>query len=524
MIKLLVKNRLRGLISGMLKQGKNASKGKIALFAFLFIYLFAAVAFMSASFAYMLGEVLITNGFSWLFFAIFTLASFTAVFLLSIFETKSELFDCKDNDLLLAMPIPEKALVISRTVVVLIFNYLIQTIVIAPAIVVYAIISHDALGVCGAIIVSLFTPLLATALSSGVGYALAYFSKKIGKSTAITLVLSLGFLTLYFWGYSKLISGMENFLVGFTPESIPNNLKLLEFIGNASLLKIVPLISLALVCVVLSALTYFLISARYIKLAIGNVGTKKVKYTAEKTDAKSPLFALTAKELKKFFTSAVYMLNSGIGLIFTVVLSVFLLLKKSMLAEIAVMLFGSVDFLAPALAVALVLLSSMNTMSASALSLEGKNLWILKTVPVDENTVVLSKVLPQIIVTTPPVLLSSVLLIIASGASPIYWLFVILTPLVANAAFAFLGLCFNILAPKFEFNNEAQPIKQSMAVFLTMITQTLLSIAAIAFTVFLLFKGYPLLSAVLGLLFFVIVAVVAAVLLFIPCKQKYIKM
>ena len=43
MIKLLVKNRLRGFCSGLLKQGKNASKGKIALFAFLFLYLFAAL-------------------------------------------------------------------------------------------------------------------------------------------------------------------------------------------------------------------------------------------------------------------------------------------------------------------------------------------------------------------------------------------------------------------------------------------------------------------------------------------------
>lgn len=524
MIKLLVKNRLRGLVSGMLKQGKNASKGKIALFAVLFIYLFAAVAFMSASFAYMLGEVLIPFGFSWLFFAIFTIASFTAVFIMSIFETKSELFDCKDNDLLLSMPIPEKALVISRTVVVLVFNYLIQAIVILPAIVVYAIISHDTLGVLGALIVSFFTPLLATALSSGVGYALAYFSKKIGKSTVMTLVLSLGFLALYFWGYGKLISGMEGFLTGFTPESIPSNLKLLEFIGNASLLKIVPLISVALVCVAVSALTYLLISKKYMVLAISNVGTKKIKYKMVKSDARSPILALTAKELRKFFTSAVYMLNSGIGLIFTVIIAVVILVKRTMLTELALTLFGSADFLAAPLAVVLVFLSSMNMMSASALSLEGKNFWILKTAPISENTVILSKVLPQIIVTAPPVLISSVILIVASGAAPIYWPFLILTPLVANTAFAFLGLCFNILAPKFEFDNEAQPVKQSMAVFLTMITQSVISILAIVFTVLLLFRGYPLLSAAAGLVFFVIVAIVTAILLFIPCKQKYAKM
>ena len=524
MIKLLVKNRLRGFCSGMLNQGKKASKGKMALFAILFAYIFTAVAFLSGTFAYMLGEVLIPSGFSWLFFAIFTLASFSAVFLLSIFETKSELFDCKDNDLLLSMPIPESALVVSRTIVVLVFNYAIEALVILPAVVVYAIISHDVVGVIGSLLVSLFTPLLATALSAGVGYLIAYLSRKIRKSTLLTLILSLGFIFLYFWGYNKLITGVEGFLLGFTPDAIPENLKILDFIGNASLLKPIPLLTLALVCVGVAFVAYYLISIRYIKLATSHIGSKKIKYEESKADAKSPISALTRKELRKFFTSPVYMLNSGIGLIFTVAIAAMALVNKSMLKDMALTLFGSTDYLAPAIAMVLVFLSSMNMMSASALSLEGKNLWIIKTVPVSENTVILSKVLPQIIVSAPPVLLSSLLMIIALGASPIYCLFIVLTPITANVGFAFLGLCFNILAPKFSFDNEAQVIKQSMATFLTMITQAVVSILVTVLTVVLIFKGFPLLSAVVGLGIFIVLAIVFAIILFVPCKQKYTKM
>ena len=217
MVKLLVKNRLRGFVSGMLKQGKKASKGKIALFSLLFAYLFAAVAFLSGTLSYMFGKVFIPLGFSWLYFAIFTLASFSAVFLLSIFETKSELFDCKDNDLLLSMPVPERALVISRSIVVLVFNYVVEAIVILPPIVVYAIISHDVIGVIGALLVSLFVPLLATALSSGVGYVIAFLSKKIRRSTLVTLVLSLAFIFLYFWGYSITKESAINIMPATTP-------------------------------------------------------------------------------------------------------------------------------------------------------------------------------------------------------------------------------------------------------------------------------------------------------------------
>lgn len=523
MIKLLVKNRLSGFFSGMLKQGKRASKGKMALFALLFVYLFAAVAFMSGAFAYLLGVALIPK-VPWLYFSIFTLASFTVVFLLSIFETKSELFDCKDNDLLLSMPIPKRALVVSRLIVVLIFNYVVEAIVVLPVIVVYAIISKSVIGVIGSLAVSLFTPLLATALSSGVGFLIAYLSKKIRKSTVITVVFSLLIISLYFWGYDKLISGMTSFIEGVEQGNVPTNLKLLEFIGNASLLKIVPLFTLAFVCIGGAVIAYFIISSRYISILTSNIGAKKIKYEAKKINSKSPLWALCGKELKKFFTSANYMLNSGLGLVFTVAVSILALIKRADLEMISVTLFGNPDAIAPVLAIGLVILSSMNTMSASALSLEGKKLWILKTIPVDDKIVILSKVLPQIIITTPPVLISSVLMIIASGASFVYWPFIILTPIVANVAFAFIGLCFNILAPKFDFDNEAQPVKQGLASFLTMITQMILPIAVAALIVFVLFKGLTMLAAVLGLVIFVVVAVVAAVLLFVPCKQKYAKM
>ena len=524
MIKLLVKNRLRGALSGMLTQGKKASKGKMILFGCIFLYVFAYVAFLSGFFANILGKAFISIGASWLYFAIFTLVSFTAVFLLSIFETKSELFDCKDNDLLLSMPISEKALVISRLIVVLVFNYLIEALLILPAVVIYAIISHDAVGVVGALLVSLFTPLLATALSSGVGYALAYLSKKIRKSTLISVILALGFIALYFWAYNALVTGLDSFLLGFDAESFASNLKVLKLIGDASLLKPVALIVLILVCISISYLAYYLISLRYLKLATSNIGLKKIKYEAKRVDTKTPLSALCRKELRKFFTSSIYMLNSGIGLVFLVALSVYATVKREMLIELGTMLFGSADCLAPVAALALVFLSSMNMMSASALSLEGKNLWIIKSIPVKESTLLLSKALPQIIICTPPVLISSVLMIIATGASPLYSLFIIAIPAVANVAYAFLGLIFNILAPKFVFDNEAQPVKQSLAVFLTMVTQMIIPILAGVIGYFPLKNGLPLLASLIGLLFFVILTVALGFILFIPCKQKYTKL
>lgn len=526
MIKLLIKNRLQGAVSSLLGngKGKTSSKGRTVLLGIVYLYLFACVIFLSFTMALTLGAVLVSNGASWLYFAIFTLASLSVLFFLSIFETKSELFDCKDNELLLSMPIPETALVISRTAVVLLFNYLVEALVMIPAVIVYAVISHDALGVIGSLVISAVLPLLATALASGVGYLVALVSKRLRKSSLLSVALSLGFLALYFWGYSALISGLDTFLLEFDPSSLGGNLKILEFIGNASLLKPLPLFVCLVVAVLLSLLAYLLISKNYIRLATDNRGAKKIRYKEREYSDRSALSALVRKELSKFVSSSTYMLNSGIGLVFSIALSVVALVNKNNILSFSAELFGSKDGVAPIMIAALALLSSMNMMSASALSLEGKNLWILKTTPVSDNTVLLSKALPQIIISVPAALVSSILMIIATEAPIYYWAFYILVPVFANAFFAFLGLIFNVIFPRFDFESEAQPVKQSVAVFLTMTTQTLVSIAVSILASVLSLAGLGLISAFITLAIFALLSVICALLLFFPCRKRYAKL
>lgn len=526
MIKLLVKNRLRGLVHGMLgktKGGQRSSKAKIALFALLFAYLFACFIFLFSVMAFTFGSALIPVGASWLYFAIFTLATLTILFVLSIFETKSELFDCRDNDLLLSMPIPPNALVASRVIVVLVINYLIEAFVMLPCIIVYAVISGSVTGVIGSLLVSLLIPPVATSLSCGAGYLVALISKRMRRSSLVSLILSLGFLFLYFWGYGLVITEINSFILEFNPENLPSNLKALEFIGNASLLKPLSIIVFAAVSLGIALLTWYLISKFYIRLVTMNKGAKKVKYVEKEHKSRSQLLALVEKELKKFVSSSTYMLNAGLGLIFAVVLSFVAAFNRNTIANFVNQMFPGMS-LAPIFIAALVLMSSMNMMSASALSLEGKNLWILKTLPVNDSTVLLSKLLPQVIVCTPPTVLASILIIVASGAAPIYWAFMLLTPIAANVFFAVLGLVFNVAFPKFDFDNEAQPIKQSLSVTLTMLSQMIISFVFCAFSVALSFMSLGILASLIGFMFFVILSAVFCIILFIPCKQKYAKL
>lgn len=535
MIKLLIKNRLRSVVPALLgknikskkRSGGKTGIGKIIGFSILFVYLIACFLFMSASMALALAETVLRTGASWFYFGVFMLVDFAMVFFFSIFETKSELFECKDNELLLSMPIKPRDIVASRVSVVVIYNYLEQILVMLPCIVVYAIYTRDVIGLLGALTVSLFIPLLSTALSSAVGYAIAMISRRIRRKTLVTTLISLVCMVAFFFGYSALLDNMDSFMEG-TGEAIivlPESAPILYYVGSAALLKPLSLFALIVISVSLAAVAYFFISKNYIKITTYTGVSKKAVYKGEISKIKSPLFALAGKEIKKFLSSSSYITNSAFGIIFALIVGVLALIKRRELSEITALLSGdaglNAEFIFPFLICTVIMLSSMNMQSASALSLEGKNLWCVKSMPVSDRDVLLSKVIPQIVITLPPTFITSVLFIIATSAPIKYWIFFILTPAVANILFALLGLVMNVAFPKLEFENEVQPIKQSMAVFLTMMSQLVLSLVLIGLNAIVAILGFPIIAAFLTLGILIGLTLLFYFLLVGPCVRKY---
>ena len=529
MIKILVANRFRSIFGAMFDRGrkgevKKATKRKVVLFSIAYIWLAIAMLILSVSLSLGMAALLVPLGLSWLYFAMFSIASLSVLFILSIFETKSELFDCKDNELLLSMPISPRDIVGARIAMVLIVNYLVEAVLIVPALIFYAIFSLDMIGVIGGALVALFLPLLATALASIVGYAVAQISRRFRKSTLITVLASLLFVALYFWFITNLapnIEALTYWLESADPEALVKDMPLLYYLGNASLLSPLPLISVIAISLVVSGLIYFLIVRGYVKIITDIKTAKSAVYKEKKLAKANVVLSLVKKEFKHFLGSAGYMLNAGLGLVFEVVLSVLLLVKSAELRNVGVQIFGDNDFIAVALIGAMIMISSMTMLTASALSVEGDRLWIVKSLPIDSRKLLLSKTLPQIILTTVANLFSSIMIIIASGASANLWAFIIIVPIVANISFAFLGLNINILFPKFNYENEIQAAKQSLSVFITMMTQMIIGILSITLSLVFSFVFNPLVSALLLMAIFVFFSVLFGLLLFGPSARKY---
>ena len=140
MLKTLLGVRLRSFFSAAVrsKNGKT-SVPKIVGFVLLALLLVLSFSVMFLSVAASLAMILIPAGLDSYYFAIFNLITLSFVFIFSIFETKSELFDCRDNELLLSMPIRPRDIVLSRALSVILLNVGETLIIMIPALVMYSV-------------------------------------------------------------------------------------------------------------------------------------------------------------------------------------------------------------------------------------------------------------------------------------------------------------------------------------------------------------------------------------------------
>lgn len=540
MIKRLLSIRLRGTflasVGGKDKKGnpKSVSKAKLIGYGFicaLLVLIFLGVVF---TFAAPLAMILLPLGAENMYFGIFMLLSLTVIFIFSIFETKTELYECKDNELLLAMPIRPRDIVVSRIFTVLIYNYIEQLIILIPVVVCYLVFGGGIVGVLGSLFVFATVPPVATALASGVGYAVHLISHRLARfKNLIVMVVSVGFLILYIVGYTALMESMETVF-----EDLENNFaaiaekySIVSVIGSVATFNFVPLVIYIASVALIVAAAIFVISHKYMSLVTATVKAKKTVYVAKELKGKSALVSLTKKEFSKILSSPTYMLNGALGYLIQIVAAIAIaIMGPSLLNADAEMLAGLgmtvaevANMAIPLFTAILLFTCSMVTLSCSAVSLEGKNLWILKSMPIPAKTVLLAKAMPQMLLSVAFSLVSGLIAGIGIGASFVSVIFLVLIPMAFGVFSSLAGVIINVLLPKFDFINEVQVIKQSSACFVALMINMLASIAVMIISLLSMSVQYP---SLILLLVFALISAFCIVLYFIikgPIARRYSK-
>ena len=219
----------------------------------------------------------------------------------------------------------------------------------------------------------------------------------------------------------------------------------------------------------LLALTLWGIARSFLKIATATGSVKKVRFEHRAVRAQSVQRALFGKELRRFTASPNYMLNCGLGILMLPVAGIVLLIKGGALGRMLADVFsGNVGVVPVLMCAAVCLLASMNDMAAPAVSLEGRNLWLVQSLPVVPWQALRAKLDVQLVLTGVPVLFCALCMVIVLPGSVLEKTLLVIVALLYTLLSALAALALGLKMPNLTWTNETTPIKQSGCVMLSL--------------------------------------------------------
>ena len=466
MLKALLRVRMTALgkwfTGATAKKGKQ-TKGSMIGFAFLMVYAFGAAGFGIWHLFDVLAAPFHAVGLDWLVYAMTVMMDFGLMFIGSVFFAKSQLFEARDNELLLSLPVKPGDILISRLVMLLVINLVFSLPVVIPVIIV-----RCSLGAVGGYEVLAF----ALAVSALFGWLFSIITAHIGTGKGVIgMLLCVALILGYSWLMIKLNTGLLS-------DAQSQAQAIADSVGSSSPLYAVGAAIalgrgdlLAVVCAVLvavSAAAYLLLERNFIRTATMKRGGVRNKYVEKREAAKAPDVALLGREFARFFSSSAYMVNAGLGAIMMIIAAVALVIKRADITELFSMP-GISAQLCPLLLAAICLLGSMNFVSAPSVNLEGRSLWIAQSLPVTVQQVLCAKLRLHLYICLIPALIASLAAVFVARPDAADAAALIIIPLLFGVFTGILGLVENLRHPSLDWSNEAQAVKTGVGLLFTML-------------------------------------------------------
>ncbi len=450
----------------------NGSKTKkifigIAL-AYVAIILFGSLGFMFFNLAEVLHDM---N-------QLHVMVSFLAVYALAIpimmtlFRASGTLFFYKDHDIVAPLPIRTSVIFSAKLFVMMIWMYAFNLIIVLPILFSYFyFLGFDVIGLMMYMLAFIVFPMVPIALMSFISLGIGYIATKFNFGKAIQIVL----LFIVFFGIMFLqfsinsttqnpLTGQIDVISGLSEYYIP----LRWFVDAVYDHHILSMLYLVFSHVLIFVLFVFMMSKVSYHLNMKGIQKHHIKSNKVTHIKKSSVTkTLIKKEINKFFSIPIYVLNVGFGpilLLFTAIASIFVDASEYVdLLEMA-----QIDTYV-ILALGYGFIVSLLYTTGISLSLEGKNFWVIKSLPIKAKDVMLSKIYFNMILGIPVIIISTIIFHFTLDISAIHALLLLLISFSLLTLISFIGSVVNLYFPKLDFKNEVEVIKQSLGAFLAMI-------------------------------------------------------
>ncbi|MFS8354167.1 putative ABC transporter permease subunit [Bacillus nitratireducens] len=387
----------------------------------------------------------------------------------TIFKANGEIFAFKDYDLLMSLPIRVGTIITSRFLYLYLLNTVFSIIIMLPMGVVYGIHEKPSVSFYFMWFVSMFiASLIPTTIAAIFGAAITAIASKFKNTNKITTTLS--FIVIITFGFFMLKSGNAQYSL--------NDMNGMGAIVSEQLTKVYPLANMFQKAIVnvdivafilfvgISVIWYYIfvkiLSLKYKQINTGITTYHMLSnYEIHSMRKESVLAALYKKEMKRFFSSTVYVINSGMGVVMALAIVV---VGPSQLIEYP----GIETLLQKVAPFAIAAAISMTCTTCVSLSLEGKNVWIIKSLPIAPKMIYDSKILVNLSLSIPASIISAVLLIIGLKLDVWSSLLIVITPIAYSFFSAVWGIFINNRFGYYDWISETQIVKQSVGSFVGM--------------------------------------------------------
>jgi ABC-2 type transport system permease protein len=436
----------------------------------------AAMLSLLFTYSFLLGEALQKYGLLYLLLMQAILLSSLACLFTGILWAPGQLFFCSDYDLLLSLPVRTSTVLMSKMTSLLLSSLVITALFALPPLVVYGCKSGAGLPFYFfAVVATAFIPLapltvaaLFTLMTGGVA---ARFKRSNALIANLTLILLLVLMACYqalAASSRAAAAGVGQILAAIGAWYPPARL-CFDALRGPSLLSLALFIALSLGVFALFCALF----ARSFKGILSRLTatSAKANYKLKELAASSVLRALYLKELRGYLSCPIYLMNTFFGMVLLTLFSVSTLCWGD---TVKARLFHQpvpADALPLMAVLAAVFCAVISCTTAATISLEGRNLWVLKSAPLDPLTIFKGKLLLNLSTTWPLIAVNSVLLALGLRLDLRHWFLLWAVPSAYALFVAVAGLFINLLYPKLEFKNPMTVVKQSASALMAFVVE-----------------------------------------------------
>ncbi|WP_024832879.1 putative ABC transporter permease subunit [Ruminiclostridium josui] len=466
-------------INKALKSKSSAERLKTILLGLLIVYAFGMLAFTMFMLYYPLGNALAELNSLELLIGSSILSTTLFSLFMSIYKIPGYLFSFRDFDLLMSLPVKPSAVLASKMIFVYLSNLAISILAGIPSLVIYGIKTHSGpIYYVFAAVATLFVPLIPISIGAVLAYILGRISSKF-RSTNVLMLIGTFVIIIAFMVLPNMITGINQEQVQSAIPAISGVIKVLFwtnlYIKALSSTNLLYMAAFLIVSVaIFSAFIY--IFAKGFKTINSKMSEryKSSNYKITSLKASGVMRALYIKEFKFYLSSYIYVTNTAVGvimmLVFSLAVAVFGKDKVAMMLELPMA--GS--YVAPAIALVFAFCISFTFVTASSISLEGKNLWIIKSLPLKIENILWSKILLNMTLTIPALIVNMVIVAFAFKLSTETIIVLFLLLLLLCIVSPVMGILVNLYFPKLEWTSQVAAVKQSASVFITMIINVII--------------------------------------------------